>query len=190
MAAPKATSSSHPNSEARGYREVQGKPAVQPAAKTAPAIVLFGSDEEGKARAARFRPDDAQLATKAAATMKLRILKVTNAEAEVVAGQLPLGRIYATGLAFIPEVKQPLLERLQELAEPKPAAPGLPKSFDAIDVGHLVIARDMPSDQWFEAILTGKDKDKDMLTLKWRNYPLSPPFSCHRAAVALLKATV
>jgi hypothetical protein len=168
--------------------QTANKPAVQPTAKPGPAIVLFGTDEEGKARAARFRPDDAQLATKAAATMKLRILKVTNAEAEVVAGQLPFGRIYATGLAFVPEVKQPLLERLQELAESKTAAPGLPKSFDAIDVGHLVIARDMPGDQWFEAIVTGKDKD--VLTLKWRNYPLSPPFSCHRAAVALLKANV
>jgi hypothetical protein len=29
--------------------------------------------------------------------------------------------------------------------------------------------------------------DKDMLTLKWRDYPTLPRFSIHRTAVALMK---
>jgi hypothetical protein len=104
--------------------------------KAGPAVVLFGKDEEGKARAARFRSEEAELAIKAAGSMKLRVLKITTPEMEVVAGQLPLGRIYASGLAFVPEGQDAFLSRLQELADPK-AAPGLPKNWDAIDVGHL-----------------------------------------------------
>ncbi len=69
----------------------------------------------------------------------------------------------------MPEVQDAFLARLQELAEPK-AAPGLPKNWDAIDVGQLVIAQETPaSEGWFEAIVTGRDKE--MLTLKWRDIP-------------------
>ncbi len=164
------------------------KPETQQPAKAGPAVVVFGKDEEGKARAARFRSDEAELAIKAAGSMKLRVLKVTTPEIEIVAGQLPLGRIYASGLAFVPEVQDAFLARLQELAEPK-TAPGLPKNWDAIDVGHLVIAQETPATEgWFEAIVMGKDKD--MLTLKWRDYPKAPPVTRHRAAVALLKPSV
>ncbi len=163
------------------------KPDTQQTAKAGPAVVVFGKDEEGKARAARFRADEAELAIKAAGSMKLRVLKLTTAEIEIVASQLPLGRIYASGLAFVPEVQDAFLVRLQELVEPK-AAPGLPKTWDAIEVGHLVLAREEPTEGWFEAIVVGKDKD--MLTVKWRDYPNTPSITRHRAAVALLKPSV
>ncbi len=164
------------------------KSDTQQTAKAEPAVVVFGKDEEGKARAARFRSEEAELAIKAAGSMKLRVLKSTTPEMEIVAGQLPLGRIYASGLAFVPEVQDAFLARLQELADPK-AAPGLPKNWDAIDVGHLVIAQETPATEgWFEAIVVGKDKD--MLTLKWRDYPKATPVTRHRAAVALLKPSV
>ncbi len=162
------------------------KPDTQPA-KAGPAIVVFGKDEDGKARAARFRSEEAELAIKAADSMKLRVLKSNTTEIEIVASQLPLGRIYASGIAFVPEVQGSFLTRLQELAEPK-AAPGLPKNWDAIDVGHLVLAQEAPTEGWFEVIVMGKDKD--MLTLKWRDYPNLPSFIRHRAAVALLKPSV
>jgi len=163
------------------------KPAAKPVAKSGPAVVVFGKDEEGKTRAARFRPEDAELATKAAASMKLRVLKVTSTEAATIAGQLPLGRIYKSGIGFVPEVQEAFLARLQELAETK-AAPGRPKSWDAIDVGHLVLARDLPDDGWYEAIVIAKDKD--MLSVKFRDYPLAAPQSFHRSAVGLLKPSV
>ncbi len=88
----------------------------------------------------------------------------------------------------MPEVQDAFVVRLQELAEPK-AAPGLPKNWDAIEVGHLVIAQETPaSEGWFEAIVMGRDKD--MLTLKWRDYPKAPTVTRHRAAVALLKPSI
>jgi hypothetical protein len=162
------------------------KPAIR-AIRTGPAIVVFGKDEEGQARAARFKPDDAEKAIKAAASMKMRVLKINGAEAETVAGQLPLGRIYASGIGFVPPVNEAYLQRLEELAEPK-AAPGLPKNWDAIDVGHLVVAQDADDDAWYPAIVTAKDKD--MLTLRFRDYPAQAQVSRHRFSVALLKPSI
>ncbi len=156
-------------------------------AKTAPAVVVFGKDEEGKARAARFKPDDAERAIKAAASMKMRVLKVNGAEAETLAGQLPLGRIYASGIGFVPPVQEVYLQRLEELAEPK-AAPGLPKDWDAIDVGHLVLAQDPEYDAWYPAIVTAKDKDT--VTLRFRDWPAQAPVTRHRLSLALLKPSV
>ncbi len=88
------------------------KPDTQQPAKAAPAVVVFGKDEDGKARAARFRSEEAELAIKAAGSMKLRVLKSTTPEIEIVASQLPLGRIYASGLAFVPDVQDAFLVRL------------------------------------------------------------------------------
>ncbi len=141
-------------------------------------------------RAARFRSDEAELAIKAAASMKLRVLKVTSDTARIVAEQLPAGRIYASGLAFVPEIKEAAyLERLQELTDPKAAAaPRLPSNWNDIGEGSLVIACDRPGDGFYEAIVTSVEKD--MLTFKFRNYPLAPPQTCHRTAVALLKPSV
>ncbi len=97
--------------------QAASKPAAKPNAKTAPGVVVFGKDEEGKARAARFRADDAERAIKAAASMKMRVLKVNGAEAETLAGQLPLGKIYASGIGFVPPVQEAYLQRLEELAD-------------------------------------------------------------------------
>jgi hypothetical protein len=49
----------------------------------------------------------------------------------------------------------------------------------------LVIALEKLNEGWWEAIVMATDKD--MLTLKWRDYPSFPRFRLHRTAVALLK---
>lgn len=67
-------------------------------------------------------------------------------------------------------------------------ARGLPRTWDDIDVGHLVIAYENSEDGWWEAIVV--DKTKDMLTLRWRDYPKQPTVVRHRTAVALLKPTL
>jgi len=51
----------------------------------------------------------------------------------------------------------------------------------------LVIALENVNEGWWEAIVMATDKD--MLTLKWRDYPTFPRFSLHRTAVALMKPT-
>ena len=84
----------------------------------------------------------------------------------------------------MPPVRTAIYARLLQFADP---APGLPATWDDIDVGHLVIARDEPNAGWWEAIVIAKDGD--MLTVKWRDYPKQAPAVLHRATFALLKPT-
>ena len=152
--------------------------------KPAPEIIVFGADEANKLRAASFTADQVELATKAAELMKLRVLKVEGPELTELAARLEPGRIYASGHGFVPPVRMNVHQRLCELADPKPA-PSLPRSWDEIDVGHLVLAAETPSEGYWQTVVVAKDND--MLTLKWVGYPDYPQLVCHRTAVALLK---
>ncbi len=166
--------------------------------------VLFGTDEHGKPRAAYFEAVDSELMTRAAAAMKLQLLRPITATQLELAKQLPAGRIHANGTGFVPPIRTDLYSALQLAAEspqqsgptastvaPSPAvarrAPvhGLPKNWDSIEVGDLVIALEKLNEGWWEAIVIAMDKD--MLTLKWRDYPSFPRIRVHRTAVALLK---
>lgn len=66
------------------------------------------------------------------------------------------------------------------------AIEGLPKNWRDIRVGHLVIAQATKAEGWWEAIVT--DIKRDILTLRWRDYPKVPVFARHRSTVALLRA--
>jgi hypothetical protein len=151
-----------------------------------PAVVVFGLDEMAKPKAAVFGPAHAALATKAAEAMRFRILPVTGAAIADVAAQLPEGRIHGRGLSFLPYVPTELYQRLDSLAGSPLPAPGLPETWDAIDVGHLVIACEGEGD-WYQAIVT--EREGDLLTLRWRDYPRQAKVVRHCTTVALLKPT-
>jgi hypothetical protein len=168
-----------PPSDSRGSVEAAN-------ADTAPAIVVFGPDPTGKPKAATFPAQQVDLATKAAGLMQLRLLKIDSPELAQFVAQLPVGKIYASGHGFVPQVRTAIYERLLQFADPA-TAPGLPATWDDIDVGHLVIARDELAAGWWEAIVVARDGD--MLTVKWRDYPKQAPAVLHRAALALLKPT-
>jgi hypothetical protein len=179
---------------------------AEPAAATGPSVVLFGLDEGGKPQAARFDREHADLATQAAGLMNLTVCPITDALADI-AQKLPIGRIYANGRGFVPNVGRDLYGQLIEAAgvatkggravggdkstgqttntEPPKAlaAQGYPRDWNDISVGHLVIAADIPA--WFEAIVTATDGD--MITLRFRDYPNQASVVRHRTAVALLK---
>ena len=123
-----------------------------------------------------------------------------------LAKKLPVGRIHANGTGFVPPIRGDLYSELKLAAEPSqqsgttastdapspaaaPATPaqGLPKDWDSIEVGHLVIAQENMIEGWWEAIVIATDND--MLSLKWRDYPKSAPVARHKASVALLKPT-
>jgi hypothetical protein len=73
--------------------------------------------------------------------------------------------------------------------EDQPPVPsGLPKSWDEITPGHLVIAQETLEYGWWEAIVI--ERNGDMLTLRFRDFPKLPKFSRHRAAVALISPAV
>jgi hypothetical protein len=168
-----------PPSDSRGTVEASN-------ADAAPAIIVFGLDPTGKPKAATFPAQQVDLASKAAGLMQLRLLKIDSPELAQFAAQLPVGKIYASGHGFVPQVHTAIYDRLVQFADPAPA-PGLPATWDDIDVGHLVIARDELAAGWWEAIVVARDGD--MLTVKWRDYPKQAPAVLHRAALALLRPT-
>src|ERR1035437_4419892 len=88
------TGGQRPPSDSRGTVEAGN-------ADTVPAIVVFGLDPTGKPKAATFPAHQADLATKAASLMQLRLLKIDSPELAQFAAQLPVGKIYASGHGFV-----------------------------------------------------------------------------------------
>jgi hypothetical protein len=61
-------------------------------ADAAPGIIVFGLDPTGKSKAATFPAHQADLASKAAGLMQLRVLKVDSPELAQFAAELPIGK--------------------------------------------------------------------------------------------------
>jgi hypothetical protein len=171
------------------------KPADAPDAKI---LMVLGYDQDQKPRAARFLATDANLVTKAAASMDLKVYEATTDELAALAKKLPVGRLYANGKGFMPNVTQKLYSQIivALAVEPQaaigkdndelPVATGLPQTWDEIGPGHLVIAQEALEHGWWEAIVLARNGD--MLTLRFRDFPKLPKFVRHRAAVALISA--
>ena len=130
--------------------------------------------------------------------MGLRVYRTTSPDVAAVAKKLPVGRLYANGRGFVPNIRQDLYSQvLVPLAnEPQtalsaendkdnlPAACGLPRTWDEIEPGHLVIAQESLDNGWWEAIIL--DRKDDVFTLRFRDYPQLPKFFRHRSAIALM----
>ena len=65
-----------------------------------------------------------------------------------------------------------------------PVARGLPRSWDEIAAGHLVVAQESLEYGWWEAIVL--ERKGDSFTLQYRDYPHLPKFVRHRSAIALM----
>jgi hypothetical protein len=122
-----------------------GKPANQarPAKKSKPTkptakYILFGGDEYAKPRAATFSAEDPALLAKAAETLFLRLVKVTDPEVAEIAATLPAGRLHANGKGLVPYIKGDLYNELlcATLANqapkpnPDPSPQDLPRTWD------------------------------------------------------------
>jgi hypothetical protein len=175
------------------------KPAnqVTPSKKSKPAkptakYILFGADEYAQPRAARFSAEDPALLAKAAASMYLRLVQVTDPEVAEIAAKLPAGRLHANGKGLVPYIKADLYSELlvATLANqaprpnPDPAPQDLPRTWDEIAPGHLVIARETLEVGWWEAIVV--ERNGDLVTVRYRDYPQYPPMVRHRSAIALI----
>ena len=162
-------------------------------------LLVLGFDEQQKPSGARFVGDKPDLVAKAAQLMGLKVYKATSPEVAAVAKKLPVGRLYANGRAFVPNVRQTLYSDVivALAAEPQqgavgpdddkastPVARGLPRNWAEIAPGHLVIAQESLDYGWWEAIVL--DRKDDMFTLRFRDYPKLPKFFRHRSAIALM----
>jgi len=128
--------------------------------------------------------------------MNLKVYQATTEDLAALAKKLPVGRLYANGRGFVPNVRQDLYSQIivalavvpqaavgKDQEEP-PVATGLPRTWDEIAPGHLVIAQETLEYGWWEAIVIGRNAD--MFTLRFRDYPQLPKFARHRTAIALM----
>ena len=177
-------------------------PKGNPQTSTTVPLIVLGYDDQHKPRGARFQGVDAKLVTTAAKAMGLNVYEAATEDLAALAKKLPVGRLYSNGKGFVPNIRQSQYsELIATLAhEPQAAlakddepplpvvASGLPRSWDEIAPGHLVVAEETLEHGWWHAIVL--DRNGDMLTLRFRDYPKLPKFVRHRAAVALISTAL
>jgi hypothetical protein len=172
-------------------------------------MFVFGHDENGKPRGARFAETLDSTAT-ACFDIGLKVVASIPSEMTELVNKLPLGRVYSSGKAFVPNIRKDLYDKiivglakaaedgndpvLQLNREPdaqaqpascvSPITSGLPRSWETIGVGHMVLVHEGPADGWWEAVV--EVRDGEMLTMRYRDYPKQPTFSRHINTVALV----
>src|SRR4051794_40847824 len=144
-----------------------------------PAVLVFGRNAYGIPQAAWFPANEADLATRAARLMGLRVLRVVDDTHRALAAQLRPGQVYASDRTFAPAVAKDVFDALSALAGPVGAASvsddvsestasaTRPVSWDAITFSSVVLASAGPGEGWWEATVIGA-KD-DQLILRWRD---------------------
>lgn len=85
-----------------------------PAATPSPVILFTG---EGKARAATFTADEAELAERAAGWMGLRVLRVISDEHRMIAASISQGRLFAGGKALVSFCRGQIVAQLNACPE-------------------------------------------------------------------------
>jgi len=158
-----------------------------------PTLIVLGFDDQQKPRGARFVDAKPDLVTD---LLGFKVFQATPPEVAEIAKKLPLGRLYANGRGFVPNVRQSLYSDLVVVLgqEPDaalsrngnglPAALGLPRSWDEIGPGHLVIAQEALEYGWWEAIVL--ERQGDTFILQYRDYPHLPKFVRHRSGIAMM----
>jgi hypothetical protein len=181
-----------PAKRAKAAKQVVPAKKSQSAKPPGKVYVLLGADEYAKPRAARFSTEDPELLAKAAASMSLRLVEVTEPDVTEIAAKLPAGRLHANGKGLVPYIKGALYNDLlmatlaNQAPEPNPgpSPQDLPRTWDEIVPGHLVIARETLEVGWWEAVVV--ERTGDLVTVRYRDYPQYPPMVRHRSAIALI----
>ncbi|WP_338691740.1 hypothetical protein V5279_36040 [Bradyrhizobium sp. 26S5] len=187
-------------------KKKQDKPKIEE-------LFVVGFDLDKKPRGGRFEGIDERAANVAFDLGLTAVIKASSDFAEA-AKKLPVGRVYASGKAFIPNIKEALVTELMAiLRKPgdcseayrldkrsnmkdgtegdtsqvrckSPITSGLPRSWNDIDAGHLVLAHAGYEDGWWEAVVV--NREDDILTLRYRDAPKLPTFVRHLNTVALI----
>jgi hypothetical protein len=172
-----------------------------------PIIVVLGIDVDGRPHASRFEERDASFVQRAAELMGFHVVRVApdNDELHGIAERLPLGKIFATGRAFVPFVSRSAFDRLATMVEGgvttrAPQAIGANQAAEMlqaesddtadalwakVEVGTVVLAAqpDLYGPGWWEGVVVGVDGDD--LTLRWMDDPELEPFHLSRRDIAL-----
>ncbi len=153
-----------------------------------PALIVFGEDEDLKARAGWFKQENMETAQAAAEQFGFNCLPVNNDQVLKLACALPSGNPHGAGKKFIPVARKAAFTALLDLATGSNSAgeATTPKDWDSIKSGDLVIAHEGKTEGWWEAIVI-KRKD-DNVTIRWRDYPKQPKVQRSRSQISFLPA--
>jgi hypothetical protein len=133
-------------------------------------LFVYGLDEAGKPKGARFPTTEAERVLPVVTAMNLRCSQAGSDETVDLGMKLPVGRIYARGKAFIPNIKRDLYQKLVTALDPaggesdrsqvdgNPASSAAPKGEAAqspVDTGEILppLASGLP--QNWESIAAG-----------------------------------
>lgn len=182
----------------------------------APVLIVMGLDDTRKPHASTFDEESAELATKAAGLMGMRVVPLDTAELQALAAKLPRGRVFASGRAFVPFVRAGLYQSIAAAAGlpaqgPKLACTAsasspeghggagggsgaggmaqvkLPGGWGDIGVGSVVLATTGPDEGWYEAeVIEILD---DLMKLRWCSWPDDPVIARRFSQVGLLPPT-
>lgn len=152
----------------------------------APVFVLFGRDENEKPRAARLPGFNPDLVHRAALIMGYRAVETTVGESEAILTRLPVGRIFADGKALAPPVSAETYEMIAKATggDLGKISTTLPKSWEEITPGQLVLAEQSATDGWWIAVVT--EREGDQVKFKWRDFPQEESIVRHIDALALI----
>ena len=122
------------------------------------------TDDQHKPRGARFQGVDTKLVTAAAKAMGLNLYEAATEDLAALAKKLPVGRLYSNGKGFVPNIRQSQYSELIATLAHEPQAAltkddeplpqvtsGLPRTWDEIAPGHLVIAEESLVNGWWHA---------------------------------------
>ena len=151
-----------------------------------PIIVVAGLDDEKRPHAAKFLQSEEAPAIKAAHLMGFQIGMAETPKALSLARALTKGRIFATGRALVPYVKQEIYdEMLSAIAFETPNI-AIVESDDPLAIGRVVLCEEGPKQGWWEALIIERDDEHDRLTLRWRDWPQMKRFSRTRGEIAII----
>jgi len=175
-----------------------------------PIIVVLGLDIDGKPHASRFADRDAAFVQRAAELMGFHVIRVPPKREDLytLAEGLPVGKIFATGRAFVPFVARSTFDKLATLVEggvtieQRAASGALPvyaladmyttetiNTADAlwakVEDGSVVLAEqpDVYGPGWWESVVLAVKGDD--LTLRWMDDTDPEPFHASRRNIAL-----
>jgi hypothetical protein len=174
-------------------------------------IILLGLDEVGRPHAAAFKASEAKAVQQASVMMQMLMVEPDNPTLLELAQQLPKGRLFASGKAFVPFVKQVFYDKLVGLlpdgvlppfrdsscsagAGVGPSAAtsvvgherndDIPKDWSNLKVGSIVVAWESEDDGWWLAVVL--KEQHGAYTLRWRDYPQLGTVVRQRKHIALL----
>jgi hypothetical protein len=164
-------------------------------------LFVYGEDEAGKPRGARFASTDRDRLLPVAEALKLKMFEPRSEDLLTLGMKLPVGRIYARGKSFIPNIRHDLYDKIHaEVGKTQESeggvalpsadtsnatlASGLPQDWQSIAAGHLVLVQESLADGWWEALVLGREND--ILTLRFRDYPKVPTFELHVSNIAMI----